>query len=324
MPYSTPTIRSSLGPRGLFLAVLATIFVVEAAVMFVLPIIFGRDLNFLAEALIDSLLLTVVVAPLLWWLIVLPLQSLAQVRTQLLQRMLTVREEEQSRIARDLHDGLGQSLTSVLVALRAIEETTSDESLRSNLKSVREIGAETHEELRRLARGLRPPSLDDLGLAAALHRVVSELKATSAGEHIALDTRECEGERLPKEIETALFRIVQESLANALKHAHASRIDIRLGRTRDLVELIVDDDGRGFDLDVAMRYSRSSQPFGLWSIQERAAMLGGNVRIATTPGSGTRVTARLPVKFENAAGDEPRAEDVPSGGERSNGARDAD
>lgn len=302
---------------------MATIFVVEAAVMFVLPIIFGRDLNFLAEALIDSLLLTVVVAPLLWWLIVLPLQSLAQVRTQLLQRMLTVREEEQSRIARDLHDGLGQSLTSVLVALRAIEETTSDDSLRSNLKSVREIGAETHEELRRLARGLRPPSLDDLGLAAALHRVVSELKATSAGEHITIDTRECDDGRLPKEVETALFRIAQESLANALKHAHASRIDIRLGRTRDLVELIVDDDGRGFDLDVAMRYSRSSQPFGLWSIQERAAMLGGNVRIATTPGSGTRVTARLPVKFEKAADDEPRAGDEPSDGIRGNGVTNA-
>lgn len=318
MPFSTPTIRSALGPRGLFLAVLATIFVVEAAVMFVLPIIFGRELNFLAEALIDSLLLTVVVAPLLWWLIVLPLQSLAQIRTQLLQRMLTVREEEQSRIARDLHDGLGQSLTSVLVALRAIEETTSDESLRANIKSVREIGAETHEELRRLARGLRPPSLDDLGLSAALHRVVSELKTTSAGEHITIDTRECDGERLPKEVETALFRIAQESLANALKHARASRIDIRLGRARDLVELIVDDDGRGFDLDGAMRYSRTSQPFGLWSIQERAAMLGGNVRIATTPGAGTRVTARLPVKLEPTAGA------PPSGGERRDDAQKDD
>ena len=155
-----------VNPRRLFLVVLGLIFGVEATVMLLLPVLLPKGASAPYTAIFDACLLTVMLAPLMWWLVIRPLRSLAETRTELLARVLSAQEEERGRIARDLHDGLGQSLTCLTVGLRAVEERSSDEAVRQHVQELRRIGSETHQEIRRLATGLRPSVLDDLGLAA--------------------------------------------------------------------------------------------------------------------------------------------------------------
>lgn len=279
-----------LKPARLFLAILALIFVVETSVMLVLPLLLGPNIGLYVEAWIDALLLTLVVAPMLWWLVVLPLRALVRNRTKLLRYALSVQEDEQRRIARDLHDSLGQSLTGMLVALRAVEETTADEELRSRLRDIRQIGGATHDEIRRIVRGLRPSVLDDLGLVAALRRLVEELRENTSIQ-VSLDADGLENRRLPRAAETSLFRVAQEALSNAVKHAAASRIDVAIRSAGSGIELSVCDDGRGFDVSARLKSEASPQPFGLWSIRERIALLAGTVSMESSPGKGTRIVA---------------------------------
>lgn len=275
-------------PWKSLVVILAVIFSVETGVMLVLPYVPKATLGFVSEPLLDALLLTFVTAPVMWWLIVLPMRELLEARTQLLERIFCVREEEQSRIAKDLHDGIGQSLTGVLVALRAIEESSNDEELRSRIREVRRIGGDAHNEIRRIARALRPAVLDDIGLVAALERMVQDSSAASSAR-VTLDVAGLETDRLPKDVETALYRIAQEGLTNSLKHAGAEHIQLLLHGNPTGIEFEIRDDGRGFDPAVVFKNASGSHPFGLLSIQERVAMVGGTVQFISQPGSGTEI-----------------------------------
>lgn len=293
-----------LKPARLFLAILAVIFLVETSVMLVMPLILGPEIDLYFEAWLDALLLTLVVAPLLWWLVVLPLRALVRNRTKLLRYALSVQEDEQRRIARDLHDSLGQSLTGMLVALRAVEETSSDEELRGRLRDIRQIGSETHEEIRRIVRGLRPSVLDDLGLIAALRRLVDELRDRS-GVDVTLAVDGLDDARLPRAAETALYRVAQEAVNNAVKHAAASNITVRIRREGNGVELSICDDGRGFDVAAKLRGDADPHPFGLWSMRERIALLAGAVRMKSGSGQGTQIIAWIPAdRSESAHGED--------------------
>lgn len=222
-------------------------------------------------------------------------------RAQLLKQVMSAREEEQRRIARDLHDGIGQSLTSLLLGLCAAAEVPTLEEARARLGELRGITASLLDEVRRLARGLRPSVLDDLGLAAVLERCAAEY---TQAHGIAVDvyTPDLASARLPAEVETALYRIAQETLTNVLKHAGAKAVSLVVRRERggsSGVHLTVEDDGRGFDNDALIQAPGTGIGLGLLDIRERAALLNGAVTVESRPGSGTTVHVYIPLKEEN-------------------------
>lgn len=281
-------------PWRLFLVVLGLIFAVEATVMFLLPVLLPIGASATYTAIFDACMLTVMLAPLMWWLVIRPLRSLAATRTELLARVLTAQEEERGRIARDLHDGLGQSLTCLTVGLRAVEESSSDEAIRLQVQELRRIGSETHQEIRRLATGLRPSVLDDLGLATALERYLDELRRIQ-GVQTKLDVQHLGSTRLPNAVETALYRIVQEATTNAIRHGAATEIRLTVRRTPRMVELEIRDNGCGFEPQAAFRRCGEAHSFGLCSMRERVDLLSGTLNIDSRPGAGAVVTVQIPL-----------------------------
>jgi signal transduction histidine kinase len=209
---------------------------------------------------------------------------------QMSSQVLTAQEEERKRIARELHDDTAQALTSVLVRLRLLERSLEDERLRRGLTELRDLTGATLEGVRRLAIDLRPPMLDDLGLEAALQSLVQDfsqrwlIRATFTSSRFG---------RLPAEVELVLFRIVQEALSNVARHANASQVLVRLTRRGRTLRLLVEDDGCGFDVE-ATKHSRESG-LGLFGMEERLALVGGALRVESTVGGGTRVSAEVPL-----------------------------
>lgn len=206
-------------------------------------------------------------------------------------RALAAAEDERKRIARELHDGTAQTLAALRVRLRLARSTPDSVAREAQLEEIaEEIGAAI-EEVRRMARGLRPPALDMLGLAPAIESHARTL-AAAGGLHLDL-TLEDEGRALSPEAELAVYRIVQEALSNVVRHANASAVYVALRRTDDAVEAVVRDNGRGFTLDGTL--TDGARGLGLFGMQERASYLGGTVAITSTPGRGTTVRVRVPV-----------------------------
>lgn len=294
-------VRQTVNPWWMFLIVLAAAFVVESTIMMVLPLLLPADCSPWCEAVADALLLTGVLAPFVWLVFVVPWRRMAENRRHLLEWSMTAQEEERKRIARDLHDGLGQSLTNLLVGLRAIEETSAEAGIRGQAHELRRAGAEAHDEVRRLARGLRPTILDDVGLTAALERLLDELQTTC---HIrtTLNTAELTECRLPAPVETAIYRIVQEATNNAVKHGGAQHVRVAIRCGRDGLEVEIGDDGRGFDPEAILNDPAGPKPFGLLSMQERAALLGGTAQIESHRGGGTVVRIRIPRQKAEVSG----------------------
>lgn len=218
----------------------------------------------------------------------------AEIRARLLEQVITAQEEEQRRVARELHDETGQSLTSLLVGLRAVEDAPTVEAARARAVELRQITARTLDEVRRFARGLRPSALDELGLVPALEHYATEY-AQSHAISVDVQARGLDSSRLPAPVETALYRIVQEALTNAAKHAKPQAVSIVIQRHRSTVQAIVTDDGCGFDVDAALRAPSAWTHLGLHGMRERAALLNGSVAIESTPGEGTSIYAWIPL-----------------------------
>lgn len=294
MPTRHYAVMQRLRPGWLFLLVLSAAFTSEVVVMVVLPYVVPTQSSFSSAALIDACLLTALLAPLLWWLVVRPLRQVADARQQLLSFALSAQENERRRIARDLHDGLGQVLTCLLVGLRTIEELSSDEQIRTQAGELRRIGGEAHDEIRRLARGLRPAVLDDAGLVPALERFLQDVRASHHVE--ATLTLACvEPPRLSSDIETMLYRVVQEGVSNAIRHSAATHIEVAVHCSSGAIEVSIADDGQGFDASRTLSGHAESQPFGLLSVVERVEQAGGTVAIESNPGAGSRIHVRVPV-----------------------------
>lgn len=294
MPTRLLTQKPPLAPWSVLTAVLVVIFVSEFGVMVVLPWLMPSDWTPLTEAFLDACLLTFVMTPLLWYLIVLPLQRQAAQRALLIRRLIEGQEEQLGRVARDLHDGLGQYLTTFVVGLRTIEELTSLDEARKRAHELRRIGAEAHDEIRRLTRGLRPTILDDLGLASALERYLQELRDAHGLEtHLTLDGSTSVRCGLP--IETALYRIVQEATSNAVRHGRARHVDVALRYADDRIDLTVTDDGGGFDVEAVLQRTSNAAPFGLLGIRQRAEDLRGTASVTSVPGGGTVVRVSVPL-----------------------------
>jgi signal transduction histidine kinase len=206
-----------------------------------------------------------------------------------LRRVVETQELERRRLARELHDETGQALASILLGLKALDENTDDAAARTSIEELRELVVATLQDVRRLAVELRPSALDDFGLVAALERLAESFAEQSG---ISVDFQAAlADERLPNEAETALYRIVQESLTNVVKHARARRVSILLTRTNGAVKAVIEDDGRGFDPEQA-----ADGGFGLVGMRERLALLGGRLEIESARDAGTTVAAEVPVR----------------------------
>lgn len=211
-------------------------------------------------------------------------------RAQFVSGVIAAQEEERRRIARELHDSTGQSLTSLLVGLQALEQT-HDATQRQPIGDLRRIVGETLNEVHSLARQLRPSVLDDLGLAAALERYIADYRERYALP-VDLVIRGLNERRLSPEVETTIYRIIQEALTNVARHAQADQVSVMIERRDAKTLVIVEDNGIGLDLTAATRGSR--ERLGLYGIRERAELLGGKVIIESEPGHGTSLFVELP------------------------------
>ena len=214
-------------------------------------------------------------------------------RGRLLEKVITAQEDERKRISRELHDETGQSLTSLMVGLRALEGATCLEEVRDTADQLRATAAQTLGSLHSLALELRPSVLDDLGLVAALKRYVKDY-ATGFGLDADFEAVGLEEKRLTPQVETTLYRIVQEALTNVARHAEASHVSVLLEQRRGSVIGIVEDDGRGFDVEGVLT-SGQLKRLGLHGMQERASLVGGKLTLESTPGIGTAVFIEIPL-----------------------------
>jgi signal transduction histidine kinase len=205
-----------------------------------------------------------------------------------LRRVVEGQELERRRLARELHDETGQALTSILLGLKRVEEAKSREEARDLAVGLREQIVQTLQSVRRLAVELRPQALDDFGLTPALERLG---EAFFEGSGITVDVQaNLDSLRLPAEIETALYRIVQEALTNVAKHAGATRVSVVLTKREGLVTAVVEDDGQGFGAG-----GGEGGGLGLVGMKERVGLLGGRLAIESTEGAGTTIVAEVPV-----------------------------
>jgi len=230
-------------------------------------------------------------------------------RRQMLERMITLQEDERRRIARELHDQTGQRLTSTIMTLGLLEETIRTPEGRAYVRDVRDTAAQILKEIRDLALVLRPSVLDDLGLLAALRHC---LKGYQSRYRLLVDLQVLglDGKRLPPEVETALFRITEEALTNVVQHAQARSVTVLLEHRGSSVMLIVEDDGKGFDVARVMNTRPHEGNLGLYGMRERVSLLGGTLTIESTPGRGTAVFVRIPLEGKEGE----RGEDSPAGG----------
>jgi len=207
------------------------------------------------------------------------------------QRALAAAEDERMRIARELHDGTAQTLAALRVRLKLARKLQDPVKQTELLEEISEEISAAIEEVRRMARGLRPPALDMLGLAPAIE---SRARAIAEAGGLRLELAVQDQERLlSPETELAVYRIVQESLSNVVRHAGAETVFVGLERDDGTLEIIIRDDGRGFDLEHTL--DDSGRGLGLFGMQERASYFGGTVDIDTTPGRGTQVSVRIPI-----------------------------
>lgn len=215
---------------------------------------------------------------------------------QLLEKVISTQEEERRRIARELHDSTSQSLTSLLVGLRMLEANCTDPD-QQQLSDLRNVAAQTLDEVHNLAMQLRPRALDDLGLSAALERLTFEWQAR---HKVPVDLAVLLGEsRFPAGVETALYRIIQETLTNVVRHAQARSVSILVERRNNIAIAVIEDDGQGFEIgDATGEYH-----LGLLGMRERAELLGGRLTIESSPGQGTSVFVELPLQTEENVND---------------------
>jgi signal transduction histidine kinase len=205
------------------------------------------------------------------------------------RRVVEAQEAERKRLARELHDETGQALTSILLGLKPLETAVDSDDARAAVESLRALVVSTLQNVRRLAVELRPSALDDFGLLPALERLASTV-AEHTGTPVDVASRLGDA-RLPAEVETTLYRIVQEALTNVVKHADAGRVSITLTRNEASVVVVVEDDGRGFDQS-AVR----PEGLGLVGVRERVALVGGRVTIESAPGAGVTLVAEVPLR----------------------------
>jgi signal transduction histidine kinase len=224
------------------------------------------------------------------------LQAREEWRGQLLAKVIGAQEEERKRLARELHDETSQTLSALAMRLEMAAAAFPTELARQRLLEAKDLTVRTIEELHRLIYDLRPSVLDDLGLLSAIRWYAERhLEPLGVTVHWELSGQE---RRLQPEIETALFRVVQEAITNAAKYAHAEMVLIQCVLKDDSIVIEIEDDGDGFDLEGLPPPGESKRGLGLMGMRERVELLGGTIEIDTAPGRGVRIVVNVPLTRE--------------------------
>jgi signal transduction histidine kinase len=216
------------------------------------------------------------------------IENAGSVQRDALRRAVQAQEAERRRLARELHDETGQALTSMLLGLAAVERAETADDARVAVGELRKLVVETLQNVRRLSVELRPSALDDFGLEPALRRLGQTVRENAALD-VQVETR-LGADRLLPEVETAVYRIVQEALTNVIKHASAERVSIVVTRMPERLVLIIEDDGSGFDPDAG-----PGEGLGLLGMRERVQLLDGSLTIEAAHGFGTTLAVELPL-----------------------------
>ncbi|MBM4345057.1 MAG: hypothetical protein FJ100_16935 [Deltaproteobacteria bacterium] len=223
-------------------------------------------------------------------------------KNRMLRHLFEAEAEERKRIAREIHDETAQELTALLLALETLPDGNAAQE-RANLERAKTLVQRTLDGINRLVRRLRPAVLDDLGLVEAV-RATGQHVLQSSGLLFALHVEGADA-GVPEDIENAVYRVFQEAATNVVRHAHASKVTMRLSFAPDLVAGYIEDDGRGMDLrwldDVAAR-----PRWGMLGIRERIVQAGGSVQFTTPPGGGLRIAFEVPLPPGQGGGDDER------------------
>jgi two-component system sensor histidine kinase NreB len=223
-------------------------------------------------------------------------QRVEQERTQLLTRFVVAQEDERRRIARELHDQLGQQLTALRLTLETLKAQSVEQSeLRVQVETLRELARQLDQDVAFRVWELRPTPLHEVGLRSALTNFVHNW-SKHFGIHVQLHTSRSTDDRLNTEVETMVYRLAQEALNNVAKHARAQHVDIVLERNADHLSLIVEDDGVGFN---PLDSETLGDGVGLTGMRERAALVGADLQIESVPDRGTTVIVRVPAVANN-------------------------
>ena len=218
------------------------------------------------------------------------LDELSQERGELYTALLDAQEEERTRISRDLHDSVGQSLTGILLYIDELEKQVGGEKVFK----VKDLAVKTLDDVRKISQQLRPALLDSVGLDAALKQLSRELSERSSLNISVVSTISKEIlEALDDDKEITLFRIAQESLTNVMRHAGATEASVILSLHKDKIQLSVEDDGKGFDSKAKFKGH-----LGLVAMRERLELVGGEFNIESEAGTGTVIYARIPLSSE--------------------------
>jgi signal transduction histidine kinase len=210
-------------------------------------------------------------------------------REALRRQVIHVQEEERRRIARELHDQMGQNLTALNLGLKSLHDAAPEKFL-----ALQDLAAQTARDLHRVALDLRPASLDDLGLIKSV-RNLAETWSARCGIEVEVESSRYASTGISNEIETAVYRIIQEALNNVAKHSRAKRACVILHRATDQIHTIIEDDGCGFDTTKSRQTADYDGGLGVSGIRERLSVLGGSLNIESAPQQGTTLIARIPV-----------------------------
>lgn len=217
-----------------------------------------------------------------------------EIRGQLLEQTISVQEAERRRISRELHDQTGQSLTSLMLGLRVLESDIPGE-VGERIAEMRELVSRTLDEVRNMAVELRPGLLDRVGLIPVLEEYLDEYPA-KFGIEADFEAIEFDHERLTPDREITIYRIVQEALTNVTKHSGATRVSVQLQVRGDMVVVVIDDNGKGFDVAQVTKSTVEERKLGLHGMEERAALINGTLTIESAPGAGTTIFVRVPLE----------------------------
>jgi signal transduction histidine kinase len=220
-------------------------------------------------------------------------------RGELLRRLITAQEDERARVARDLHDEFGQALAGLSLQTEAIKTLvpTNPEKALSVLDQTQDLIGKTSDQMYNLILALRPSVLDDLGLVAAL-RVHAERILTGAGIQFKLNSSGFSN-RLPRDVETALYRIFQEAINNVVRHSHASKVSMSLSFADKTFRGEIADNGQGFDIEAVRSNLGKPQGLGLLGMQERIMQVHGQIEVSSNAGSGTKIVILIPLEEES-------------------------
>lgn len=223
------------------------------------------------------------------------LQRQSEERGELLKRLITAQESERARLARELHDEMGQALSGLSLQMEVIQRYIKEDPERAKeyLKGIQILIRETTDCMYDLILALRPSLLDDLGLVAALR---AHAERSFAGKGITFDFDISElNDRLPAELETALYRTFQEAISNIIRHSKATQVHIKLSQVYHHFDGEIIDNGQGFEPE-SIQYKDSSRGLGLLGMRERITQCGGRLEISSTVGSGTKVSIFIPIR----------------------------